>query len=232
MTNKRLYTGSTSKSQKELETGISFAAQSPRSDKQIPTPKNRAFRHLELEGVYHHYLVQIIASIGLAALISCGGSGGGSNDERSPGSVGIDASPQTVDTGDRIAVTIFLENIHPDGVILKVRIPEQFGLAIGSTRLTIGEDKYNEVTPLESGKGRNSDDSNLRYIVYSLPSTLFSSENRGSLIFLARADAAIKNGRIEIDLDTNDNAIPDRNEFSLTSPHFTALDSIEVSAKE
>ncbi len=165
-------------------------------------------------------------------IVGCGGSGGGSSTEKSPGSVGIDASPRTVDTGDRIAVTVFLEEIHPNGVILKIRMPEQFQLATGSTTLTIGNDIYDEISPMESGKGRNSEDANLRYLTYSLPGSLFTNQNRGTLVFIARADAALGKGRIEVDIDTNDQAVPDRQEFSLTSPHFTSMDSIDVSAKE
>jgi hypothetical protein len=136
-----------------------------------------------------------------------------------------------VDTGDRLAVTVFLEDIHPDGVILKVRMPEQFQLISGSTTLTLGDDMYDEISPIESGKGRNSDDANLRYLAYSLPSSLFASQNRGTLVFLARATAVLKKGRIEVDIDTNDKTAPDRQEFSLSSPYFTTMDSIEVSAK-
>jgi len=127
---------------------------------------------------------------------------------------------------------VFLEDIHPDGIILKIRMPDQFQLAIGSTRLTLGDEVYDEITPMESGKGRNSDDANLRYLVYSLPNLLFANHHRGTFVFTIRADAALKKGRIEVDIDTNDNAIPDRQEFSLTTPHFTSMDSIEVSAKE
>jgi len=49
---KTIYTDSILKNLKELGTGISFAEQSPRSDKQILIPKNKAFRHFELEWVY------------------------------------------------------------------------------------------------------------------------------------------------------------------------------------
>lgn len=181
----------------------------------------------------HYYFISwLVIALALISIMGCGGSGGGTVTEKSPGSVGIDAAPRQVDTGDRIAVTVFLEDIHPDGIILKIRMPEQFQLATGSTQLTLGEDMYDNITPMESGKGRNSDDANLRYLVYSLPSLLFANHHRGTFIFTIRADSALKKGRVEVDIDTNDKAIPDRQEFSLTTPHFTSMDSIEVSAKE
>ena len=182
--------------------------------------------------LHHNFFSRLVLGLVLVAVVSCGGSGGGSDAEKSPGSVGLDASPRMVDTGDRLAVTVFLEDIHPDGVILKVRMPEQFQLVTGSTTITLGDDVYNSVTPMESGKGRNSEDANLRYQVYSLPSSIFATQKRGTLVFLARAEAALKKGRIEVDIDTNDKALPDRQEFSLTEPYFTTMDSIEVSAKE
>jgi hypothetical protein len=176
--------------------------------------------------------LRLIVALALLGVVGCGGSGNGSSTEKSPGSVGLDAAPRQVDTGDRIAVTVFLEDIHPNGVLLKLRMPEQFQLATGSTVLTIGDDTYDELAPMESGKGRNSDDANLRYLVYSLPSLLFANHHRGTLVLTIRADAALKKGRIEVDIDTNDTAIPDRQEFSLTAPNFTSMDSIEISARE
>lgn len=128
-------------------------------------------------------------------------------------------------------VKVYLEDVHQDGILLKVRTPTELNYHSESAILTQASDFF-RIRPIERGRGRVGDERNYNYLVFSLPRTLFDLENEAELTFEMTADGVVEEGLIEVDADINNPLIEDRDEFQFSNPDFTPEDFVEISVED
>lgn len=157
----------------------------------------------------------------------CGGGGGGSTPFVGAALVNIDAVPRETDPGKRVQVTSRINEVHRDGIYLKIRYPDGFSFAPGTGNLT-SQGSQRTVSPQFNQTDMNEGTS---YLVFNLSREIFSEDNEGTLVFELRAEPEVRTGKIEIDADVNDPTVPDEGEFSIDNPEFTAQDQITIAVK-
>ena len=167
----------------------------------------------------------------LLVLLLCGLTAcGGGDDEETTEFVGaarveISTSPGSIDTGDRTKVTVKIEDVHRDGIILKVLYPGALHYVVDSARLGVGSTRTN-VAPAWDEPADTTVDSPV-YLVFFLARQSFKS-NAGELSFELEALRALQNGEIGVDADVNDPLIDDPGEFDVRNPEFDAEASATI----
>lgn len=167
------------------------------------------------------------------SLLGCGGGGGGGDNSFSgAASVSVDLTPSKIDSGDETRVQIWVGDVHPNGIALKVRYPVGLTFVVNSALLTIG-DKTSRIKPRFDVV---TSDKRSTYLVFFLPQRLFlppkgDYQGEAGLVELRlRGLLRVRGGLVEVDADVNNTRIPDEVEFDINSPNFTPADqrSIEV----
>lgn len=169
-------------------------------------------------------LTLIITSL----LTACGGGGGGGGD-RFVGAalVNIDAVPRETDPGKRVLVTARINEVHPDGVFVKIRFPDGFSYAPGTGRFS-----YRDTTrSLDPQFNVAATKEGAVYLVFSLARSPFGEDNEGLLILELNADSGVQSGKIEIDADVNDPTVADSTEFLIENPEFNVQDDVEIKVR-
>jgi len=160
----------------------------------------------------------------LTTLMACGGGGGGSPDYTGAGNVTLRVSQEQIDTGDRTKVTVSFDELHPDGVILKLRYAS--GLEyIGDTSLWKVGGKNIDASP---DYELAADIAQETYLVYELSRETLGNNNSGELVFELRGiEETSQNSVIEVDLDVlEEGAI-----FTSDSPEFSTEYSTNLRVK-
>ena len=165
-----------------------------------------------------------LSSLILLSLVSCGGGGGGGGGFTGAAVVNVDASPSSFDTGDRTLVTINISAVHENGIILKIRYPDELSYVIESAFLSVDGDEQ-DVSPKF-----NLSDENKSYLVFFLGQDLFGSdgEKSGELTLELEASKSFSDDKIEVDADVDDPLINNDEEFSVKEPQFVAEDEASV----
>lgn len=164
-------------------------------------------------------------------LFSCGGGGGGGGDASnlSPEAavVTIEASPRVIEPGLYTEVKVHLFDVHPNGIILKLRFPVALKIVRNTPRLDVGQDTV-FLTPLFQG----TDGDALRYLVFSLPFSAFDENAQGDVVFKLQGDIEGEDLPIEVDADVNRRDVRDGQEFRVATPNFVAEDDIKVTVAD
>lgn len=169
-------------------------------------------------------IIRIAAAILIPCFAGCGGGGGGSSSSTgSAAYVSINASPSTIDSGDRITVDISLEQVNDDGIILKVRYPRDLEYVLDSSILT-ADNSDQDISPSFNTAG----DDGKNYLVYFLSSSRFDENGSGHVSFQLKGIDSVTEGQIEVDPDIDDPLIANPGEFDVDDPSFNAEDSITV----
>lgn len=156
----------------------------------------------------------------LLALCSCGGGGGGEPDPLStkPADVSLTISSGNVLVGDRLAVRGDLSDIHPNGIVVKWRVPRSMVRVSNTEVLTLPGDQRVEISPmLDDEKG------DFRYIVYVFPSSTFDKNRRARIDLQLRATKPVDDALVELDVDIFDTSKPSSKQFDLNRPLFGAM---------
>ncbi|MDC0358493.1 hypothetical protein OAO01_06725 [Oligoflexia bacterium] len=162
----------------------------------------------------------------LCSVIACGGGGGGGNVEFvGAGVVSLSVSPTTVDVGDRMLVTVKLEKVSEDGVIVKVNYPDGLEYVLNSALLTVDGDE------LDIGPAVNALSGNNVFLVYFFGLDLFGDDMTGTLTFQLEGTEKVSSGDIEVDIDVDDPLIANANEFDLDNPEFQVEAAVGVSVE-
>lgn len=160
-------------------------------------------------------------------LTACGGGGGGGDQFVGAALVNIDAVPRETDPGKRVQVTARINEVHPDGVFVKLRIPDGFSYAPGTGRFSLGDTKRT-IDPLFNLAASKE---GAVYLVFDTPRSLFGEDNEGTLVLELNADSGVQSGNIEIDADVNDPNIADSAEFSVENAEFDVQDEVSVKVR-
>lgn len=159
------------------------------------------------------------------SMSSCGGGGGGGGDEFvGAADVSVQTTPSSIDTGDRTEVRVRVANVHPDGILLKVRYPKGLAYFPNTAVLDVNDQQ------VDIGPKNNVTKDNSVYLVFFFTQAQFGSDNQGEVVFQLTGNSAISDGAIEVDADVNNPQINDTTEFNVSSPDFGAVaeTSIEV----
>lgn len=155
----------------------------------------------------------------VCTLTACGGGGGGGGEFTGPAIVNVSSSATTIDTGDRVNVTVYIQEVNPDGIVLKIRTPLGLSYIVDSGSLTVNNIQLN-IDPTA-----NKADSTHNYLVYFLNRSIFGENNMGEVRVIFEGTAEIAEGEIEVDSDIDNPEISNTTEFDVTAPKFSAEDA-------
>jgi hypothetical protein len=158
---------------------------------------------------------------------ACGGGGGGSDAFVGAAIVNIDAVPRETDPGKRVQVTARINEVHPDGIFLKLRYPDGFSYATGTASFS-AQDSERKIPPQFN---QTDEVEGTTYLVFNLSRTLFTEENEGTLVLELNSESEARSGKIELDADVNDPTIADLQEFSVENPEFNEQDEVTITVK-
>ncbi|MBX7145399.1 MAG: hypothetical protein K1X79_13185 [Oligoflexia bacterium] len=165
----------------------------------------------------------LISTLACMPLQGCGGGGGGDGGGFiGAATLSVQAEPHTIDTGDRTQVTIQIRDIHPNGILLKVRFPKGLAYVPNTSFLEVDDNQ------VDVGPDKNVTKDSKTFLVFFLDPSDFTPEESGSLTFQLVGNEAVTDGLLEVDADVNDPLVNDDNEFSANTPEFGAEDSVDV----
>lgn len=149
--------------------------------------------------------------------LGCGGGGGGDSFVGA-GNITVKVSPNEVDTGDRTLVTLSFNELHPDGVAIKLRYPSGLNYIPDTSFWKIDGEELDASPFVEV-------DANIAqslYLVYFLDRGILGEKNEGSLTFELRAvDQTNESSEIEVDVDV----LEEDPTFSADTAEFSAEDT-------
>jgi hypothetical protein len=158
----------------------------------------------------------IFLSLIFLVMPACGGSSGsGSDDFFGAGLVSLRIQPSTIDVGDRTQVTIDIAAVNPDGVLVKIRVPEVMSYVQDTAMLRVEGNDTPLVPDVDVAAGNN-----FRYLVFFLFESDMDRNGSGVLRLQLQANDAVSGGRIGVDLDVNDPLINDAIEFDPSNPAY------------
>lgn len=168
----------------------------------------------------------LLSLVLLVSLTSCGGGGGDGDSFLGAATLRVDASPRTVDTGDRTKVTVIINDVHEDGIILKILFPDGLTYVLDSSFLIVDE-KENDIGPAFNGVGDDG-----IFLVYFLSQDQFDDNFDGVLTFELEGVTGFSQGTIEVDSDVDDPLINNSEEFDVNAPEFLGESSVSIEVKE
>jgi hypothetical protein len=158
-------------------------------------------------------------------LTSCGGGGGGGGISGAA-FVNIDAEPRSVDAGDRIIVTIRLNEIHEGGIALKVRYPIALTFVTSSAEIVDDENDERGIVPdVQVSTTKDS------FLVFYINSDDFGESGEGSVTFELQGQEAAEDAKIEVDPDVDDPLIDNTIEFNPDEPQFETEEEVDVTVE-
>lgn len=175
-----------------------------------------------------HRLALFALSTGIlfGLLSGCGGGGsGGGTTGFEAARVSLAVDRNNIDTGDLMGVRVFLSDVRPEGVLLKLRYPEGLRYRRASSELETDGD----VVDIDPFTERRKNE--LAYLVYILPREAFGDSGSGIVRFtldaVERAD-----GTLAVDPDFNDPNLTSSQKFDVDSPQFDAEDEEPVTVSD
>lgn len=168
------------------------------------------------------FIIRLTTIGAILTTLGCGGGGGGGG-ASGAAFVRVNANPRVIDSGDRTNITVEVSDIHESGILLKIRFPSKLAYVPSSAVIDSGDEDEFDATPMNyATSGNNS------YLVFFLTKDDFGSREEGNIIIELVGNESIADGKIEVDADVNDEAIPDASEFNVEAPEFAAEDEIAI----
>ena len=163
-----------------------------------------------------------------AAIASCGGIGGGGGGDGGgtanyPGSLSLSVERDRIDSGDMNRVQIEINDLNPDGAILKFHYPNSLRYVENSAILFPDREEQSDISPYDEVSIDGE-----RYLVFFLYPSSALNDVFISLEFDLKATKSDSEAYVEVDLDNNDLNIVDRLEFKASSPRFSALERWDI----
>lgn len=163
-----------------------------------------------------------------AAIASCGGIGGGGGGDGGgtanyPGSLTLSVERDRIDSGDMDRVQIEINDLNPDGAILKFHYPNSLRYVGNSAILFPNREEQSDISPYDEVSIDGE-----RYLVFFLYPSSALNDVFISLEFDLKATKSDSEAYVEVDLDNNDLNIVDRLEFKASSPRFSALERWDI----
>lgn len=163
---------------------------------------------------------RILSALISLILLGCGvgGGKGGDDSEEIAASVDVDANPSTLDTGDRMTITVYIDEVSDSGVMLKIRTPAGLSYVTDTGFLAVDDQSF-DLTPTV-----NKGDGTYNYLIYFLSRGLFGESNQGVLTVTYNATAATGEtaAAVEVDPDFDNPDLADDAQFVIETPNFSA----------
>lgn len=163
----------------------------------------------------------LIATVALVNLAACGGGGGGSSISN-PANLSLEVVPARIDTGDRAHVRVFVSDLDPLGVAVKVRYPIVFKYIRASAFFTSGGLIFDQTPRPEAS------DSTHTYLVFYVPPTMLAPSGHGYLDFDIEGIGVMEDAPVQVDADIDDPNEDNSVEFDISDPLFDAQDEVKV----
>lgn len=157
---------------------------------------------------------------------ACGSSGGGGDDFVGAGRASITASPSSIDTADRTLVVIKLSQIAETGIGLKIRFATALEYVPDSASIT-ANNQSSALNPLFN----ESPDGEDQYMAFFLSAAQFGPKAEGEIRLELVGREELDSGKIEIDADVDDPAVPNLDEFDPANPNFTSEADASIDIK-
>jgi hypothetical protein len=154
----------------------------------------------------------------ISILTSCGGGGGSSSDTNYSGDVTLDIERDDLDSGDLTRLNLDVDNLNPDGAILKIRSSKSLRYVKNTAIQFPDRDEETRISPAEDVSA-----SDARYLVFFLYPHHAINGRFISLQFKMKAVKGDKDAFIQVDLDNNDPSVSDSSEFKASDPRFSPL---------
>jgi hypothetical protein len=168
-------------------------------------------------------LFQCVISSVLLCLSACGG-GGSDNDFVGAALLNVDTTPQRIDPGNRTQTTVYIYDVHQNGIFLKVKYPAGLKYASQSSKLEING---RIITVFPNNIVATADNSS-NFLVYVLGKDEFNEAEYGILRFQLEGVKELQNGDIEVDADVDDPQIQNSKEFNVAEPAFNGEDKVSI----
>jgi hypothetical protein len=171
----------------------------------------------------------LLFTLSATLCLACGGGGGSSSPSPNyPGTIYLSVERTTMDTGDMIRVRVALEDLNRDGVILKVRYARSLKYQRNSAFINTDPNNgdYSQTQRFSSAEEQTGTAD--RYLVFFFDRNLYRRQKELVAEFDLKALTPDEKAFIEVDLDKNDPNVPDKDEFSLERPLFSAIDTIPI----
>ncbi len=162
----------------------------------------------------------LLCFILITGIAGCGGGGGGGGKGGNPADVSMRVFPDSIDSGDRIEVTLNLSNIDffdQEYVVVKLRYPSGLSYVQDSTILKTNNAKENFTSQFFSLE-RNADEST--YLVTTLTEANLKGATNIEISTFLEGMLPIESGIVAVDVDHSD---PERVRFDISNPQFTSL---------
>lgn len=173
----------------------------------------------------------LMVSLAASSLVGCGGGGGDDSSSFSgAANVSISVTPSELDSGDRALVRVEVNEVHENGILLKLRYSQGLVYVPNSGTVIIDQDE----TPIKPRFNVVNKDEESVYLVFFLPQKLFRrpgeeySGESGTVEVQLVGKSAIRDGLIEVDADVDDPGIADSQEFNVSKPEFLAEDQQSI----
>ncbi len=152
-------------------------------------------------------------------LITCGGGGGGS-DFPAAAEVKIHVRPNKIDPGDHLLATILVWNVRPEGILLKIRYPENIAYVENSGRFAINGEVYGLMPALIESDGTNV------YLIYSFNQSDFGEHGQDQATITLELEAMNGgvDGKVEVDPFVREPGKSVEEQFDIANPLFGPKD--------
>jgi len=169
------------------------------------------------------------------ALLVCGcGGGGGSSESFTAASISVTAAPESIDTGDRSEIKVHISDIHEDGIVLKVRFPEELSYVDGTSFLDRSDEERIDIDPTFV---EPSLDGGWSFVVYLLSREQLGNSSAGDLLLEVRGNEPTDSSdddddspaEVEVDADFQG---ADPVTVELATSEFSAEDSARLEVEE
>lgn len=163
----------------------------------------------------------IAVCIASLLLITCGGGGGGGSDFPAAAQVKINVRPNDIDPGDHTLVTILVWDVRPEGILLKIRYPENIAYVENSGRFSINGEVYGLVPALIESDGTYV------YLLYSFNQSDFgeSGQDQATITLELEAENGGVDGKVEVDPFLREPGKTVEEQFDIGNPLFGAKDA-------
>jgi hypothetical protein len=162
----------------------------------------------------------------VVSLAACmGGGGGGGSDFVGAAIVNIDTTPNRIDPGDRSATRVLLNEVHENGILLKIRFPK--GIKYVENSAKFRSDVVEEEEEIDAIFNDDSEDGFV-YVVFCLPSSKFGDDRQGELNLELVGVSAVSDGRLGADPDVRESRSGSTCTFKIKNPEYNAEDDIKI----
>ncbi|MCC6932149.1 MAG: hypothetical protein IT292_02695 [Deltaproteobacteria bacterium] len=145
-----------------------------------------------------------------------------SDSEGDPAQAELHVSPSAIDSGDRMTIDVVISEFTTKYVALKIRLPKGLTYILDSSTLTVNG------TILDAGPRNDDLAGDYRYLVYYFDEDDFLPAEQGVLTLLMEGESDVAQGKVEVDIDFDDQEFDNDSEFNASDPQFDPQVEVDI----